>query len=153
MTGAVDYTREACERLAMITKSAAAHMIPASLVSDTITALRAALDTTEEKVMNAAEIAERDSRIFATGYARGVRDAAALARDGITYGLGECGNKIVVQGCPELARAILALLPATDATAAKPYMGQIMAECGCQREADCERAKRCLAEKEKTDAE
>ncbi len=75
-------------------------------------------------------IHERDAA-HAMGYARGVRDAAEAYKHGIG--------------------AILALLPATNEKRLTRYMGQIMAECDCPRQDECQTAERCLAEKETGD--
>lgn len=141
----VDISRENCEEAARFRQD---HDEYAAAL---ILALRTALDSTERergeargKLKSSYEEGLRDAldplrlqlsreAADATGYARGVREAA----DTYKHGIG----------------AILALLPAANEKRLTRYMGQIMAECDCPRQAECQNAERCLAEKEKNDAE
>ena len=141
MTGAPDISAEAVERLAKGFGNPA-YLMPAPLeVAATLRALRAALDAAERerdeargKLKGSYEEGLRDAldplrlelardAADATGYARGVRDAAGLLNrladeasarmpDGGPFGL----VARHVENTRGLARDILALLPATDAT-------------------------------------
>ncbi len=171
----VDISREACEREVWRQSGYTAALI---------LALRAALDAAERERDAAQAYAFRSQQIAreqaieahnaedkceqlvverdaadATGYARGVRDAAAYHtaeaarlrvehnRDPVSFP----GSWVTHHESD--AAAILALLPATNEKRLTRYMGQIMAECDCPRQDECQNAERCLAEKEKNDAE
>ena len=84
---------------------------------------------------------------YRVGYAAGRAAALREAADLLFTVAGEKGATKTPQGrtAQYYARRILALIP-KGGDGRRVYMGQIMAECDCPREAECQAAGRCIAE-------
>jgi hypothetical protein len=136
MSAPVDYSREACEVSVELLRLEDTRS--SDEIADQILALRAALDAAEREQYAAgwkegrdAMLADADTLLAdakatadATGYARGVRDAAGVVKevrdwDGSESYCDSCKNGQANPDKEEVANAILALLLATDATKEK----------------------------------
>ena len=70
-------------------------------------------------------------------------------RDEVIRGLCEAverSRQYIAGSMADRSGPLLRQLDAALAAARQPYMGQIMAECDCQRQGECQRAGRCIAE-------
>jgi len=80
---------------------------------------------------------------------RSALPAAPDPRDEVIRGLVEAAERsrqYIVGSMVDRSGPVLRQLDAALAAARQPYMGQIMAECDCQRQGECQRAGRCIAE-------
>jgi hypothetical protein len=139
-------------RLAMDAERAAASD------ADRATRILAALDLTpapDAAALSATEI-DDSKTLDPVGYAAAIRETAlrearqrvndlVAERQADLHGARNDFNRGAVDALQEACSAILALIQ-KGGNGRRVYMGQIMAECDCPREAECQAAGRCIAE-------